>query len=283
VRVKSQVLRRLSGYAAATVAATAGLVAFTASPASAHDIEITPATVCDPSTGHWVITWGIDTSRAPVPGVVQEPLISTPEPGLSGFTVGMTVEPNGSLIGIQSVPASTPSAFLSVTIFWDHPGTEDDVTRTAAKTVTLTGTCEQGPPDPEVAFADECDGSVVVTLSNGPNAVSDAHFTVTGPGGFSETHTVTPDGATTVTVPASAAGGIVVSEDGKVLAEHSWQDPGECPTTAPPTTAPPTTGPPDLPDTGTSLSTLIVVAVALIAVGAGLLLVLRRRRAGVAG
>jgi LPXTG-motif cell wall-anchored protein len=268
-------------YAAATIAATVGLVALAASPASAHNIEISTAYVCEPSTGEWIITWGIDTSDAPVPGVVQD-VISTPAPGLGGgFVEGMTVEPNGSLIGIQSVPASTTSAYLSVTIFWDHPGTDDDVTRTADKTTYISGTCEQGPPDPEAKFTDECDGSVIVTLSNGPNAVSDAHFTVTGPGGFSETHTVTPDGATTATVPASAAGAIVVSEGGEVLEEHSWSDPGECPTTAPPTTEPPvTTAPPGLPDTGTSLSTLIVVAVALIGVGVGLLLVLRRRRAG---
>jgi LPXTG-motif cell wall-anchored protein len=278
-------LRRLSVYAAASIAATVGVVALAASPASAHHPVIVGDAVCDQPTGNWVVTWTVSNSETQWAAKITA-LESTPAPAVTGAIAVNAIIPKkgeGSLTGTQTLPSSATSATLKITAFWDKPHPKKDETDSKEATVEFKGTCV---PNPDASFEDECDGSVIVTLTNGPNATADAQFVVTGPGGFSESRSVEPGDSTTVPVPASAAGAIVVTVGGKVVEEYAWKNPGDCPTTPPPTTEPPatnpptTTAPPGLPDTGVQLTTLVGVGVALIGVGAGLLFVLRRRRAG---
>jgi hypothetical protein len=94
---------------------------------------------------------------------------------------------------------------------------------------------------------------------------------------FEETVMLAP-GADSV-VSLSTVGGIVeVTIRGNVDEDPvRWQEPADCPqaTDPAPTTTP---APPALADTGVRLTSVVTLAVALIMVGAGLLVVLRRRR-----
>ncbi|MGW0434002.1 cell wall anchor protein [Micromonospora sp. NPDC003197] len=87
-----------------------------------------------------------------------------------------------------------------------------------------TKACQQ----PAMDFVSNCDGTVIVNLSNnGKISKYAVEFTITA-GNFSKKVTVAPNKAESVEVPASDATEIVVSADGMEPKTYRWQRPENC-------------------------------------------------------
>lgn len=83
---------------------------------------------------------------------------------------------------------------------------------------------------PAAEFVSQCDGTVLVNLSNtGELGRYPVDFTVTGEGGFSKKATVAPgkseDG---IAIPVEAAAKISVSAEGREIKTYSWTRPETC-------------------------------------------------------
>jgi LPXTG-motif cell wall-anchored protein len=220
-------VRRLVIVAVATIAGTAGILAITMTPAWAHHTTVTGDPVCDTETGNWIITWKVYNSERDKTARLKEAYWTPTGTPMTNIAVDAFLPKRGQgvLTGVQTVPGSATTASLTVKAKWDNGFRENRRTTT----VTFNGTCDEDRPKPHVAFSSACDGSVTVTLSNDADARRSATFTVTGPGGFSQTRTVAP-GATPVDVlvPATTAGTISVSIPNSAPATYSWSDPGNC-------------------------------------------------------
>ncbi len=233
-RLKSP-LRRALAVAAGTLIGVTGAVAF-AAPASAHHSTVEPKAVCDNVTGEWVVTWTVKSyapADAPHYRLVRADL--TP----AGSTVtNIAVTPEGSyphatheaLVGEQRLPGDATEASLTVQAQWSNGYTE---TGAPSNGIRFTEKCGKDSPEPTATMASTCEGTVVVTLSNGDNAKADAVITVTGEGkkGFKETKTLKPgEKDVEVEVPAESAEKVVVTEKGtdEPIAEGGWTEPEDC-------------------------------------------------------
>ena len=80
---------------------------------------------------------------------------------------------------------------------------------------------------PAAEFVSDCDGSVVVNVSNKGKFA--APFVVTGEDGFTRTVSVEPGRSKPVRVPPAAAGKITVTSEERAVASGGWQRPRDCP------------------------------------------------------
>ncbi|MGI5213631.1 cell wall anchor protein [Plantactinospora sp. CA-290183] len=228
IRTKLPLRRPLAIVGATFLGLTAALVV--AAPASAHHSEVKVKGECNTTTGEWDVTW---TIRSVAPGGVSKfrfteaqaqklvgetrselsiPGISTTERGDYPYEVNKNIEFK------QSLPAETTGVSLAVKAEWDNKHNERDTVRAQ---VTFTGTCakdEEEPPPatskPTATVGAECDGTVVVRLSNAEDATAPAKFTVAGSGDFEQKVTVPAGEEKSVTVPAANASKVTVTEEG---------------------------------------------------------------------
>jgi LPXTG-motif cell wall-anchored protein len=136
---------------------------------------------------------------------------------------------------------------------------------------------------PAVAFKDSCT-EVEITLSNngtipaeffGESKVGDGTYKP-----FDKPVTVAPDKQEKMVIKAERGLTVRVTSGSTVNVEHRWVKPADCATPPAPTPppAPPGSGSPSLPVTGASVTMLVIAALALGGLGAGLVVFSRRRR-----
>lgn len=224
-------LRRALAVAGATAIGLVGAVAI-ATPASAHHSEVVGVPVCDTANGDWVVTWTVKSfapDEAPKFRFIE--VSHTPaDTTLSGIAV---TEDNSfphttgtEVVGTQKVPGSAESASLTVRAKWSNHFVEETA---HTGEVEFDGTCEEDRPKPDFSSVSECNGTVVVTLTNSENARADAEFEVVGEGGFSEEKSVEPGDSAEVTVPAKSAGEITVLANGEPIGKPiKWTKPDKC-------------------------------------------------------
>jgi len=223
--------RRLSIVAAATVAGTAGILAFTTTPAFAHHTSVSGVPVCNPETGNFEIKWIVTNSESDKTATLKQVRWTPDDAPPTNIFEGAFLPKHGAnapdpdLTGQQVLPGTATSASLTVLAKWDNGFREKDP---QSATVTMDGACKKNHPNPHASFQSKCDGLVIVTLSNDEDATASAHFTVFGEGTLLATETVAAGGSKTVTVPADKAGAIVVKEDGVKLEEYAWVEPDDC-------------------------------------------------------
>lgn len=287
--------RRLLAGAAATAIGVIGAVAL-ASPASAHHTGVSGEAVCDEATGDWVITWTVTNSEVDIPGTFTSVVVD-PEADLSPVAVGEEL-PIGGITAEQRVSADTPSASLEVSVVWHRK--RFDPTDTKRGEVTLGGECAPpASPSPEPS-PEPSPSPSEPPMQEEESGFAEAQFnceifslTLTNEGEEDLTVLVVPSVGDTleVTIPGNgtseaiefpASEGLTVDvqiEEGESALEEGpleitsedWaelgcedgqggEDDG------------------DLPVTGTSTPLIAGGAVALLALGAGLFLVARRRR-----
>lgn len=254
-------LRRLAALSVAAFAgATAALVL--ASPASAHHPTVAGKAVCDSAKGDWVVSWTVGNTEDDLTGEILEVTLTPAGTTVTNITVGATIpeDGDGTLDGVQRVPADQQSASLTVKALWVRDGKK--IKASASDQVDFEGTCAAGPA---ASFSTDCTGVVTVKLTNGADATADAQFTVTGTNGFSEKISVPAGTEKAVTVPAANSAEVTVTEgpNNTVVATGKRAVPGSCG---------------NLPVTGVKAGAAAAGALGLAAAGAALFVVARRRR-----
>jgi hypothetical protein len=254
--------RRILSLAAAAVVGLATTLLL-ASPASAHDTDVTPEVTCDISTGVATVTWKITTTNEPGKHFGFREVEFGPA---SGTVTGLASEvgfphANGAIItATQVLPAGFDGyATIAYGAEWD-----DDAKASAEDKISLKGECVQGytvtedcngitftftPPDFRVDT--ETPHTIDVTLTP---SVGDPKTITLVEGGPDQT--VSFAGSTGLTVT------VTIGEEFKNT--HAWTH-APCP----------------LPLTGSSLTGPAVIGGSLLLVGAALiagLFMFRRRR-----
>jgi LPXTG-motif cell wall-anchored protein len=269
VSVKSfrSFVRRLSIVAVSTAVGSAAVIALSATPAYAHDVRISGEQTC--VNGNWVVAWTVKHDQTAKVGTLTA-VTHTPSTTLTTIVVGAQVPFSpGTLTETVTLPGSTASASLSVTMTWPRRSGDDSFTTT----LTLGGDCV--PPAPQISVDDDSDcDSLTIKVTN--TGTVQASGTVTPNGGAAQPFNLAPGADQTFTFPGGAGVSATVAL-GNRSDTFEWKDPGDCPTATTPPPATTTTTPP-LPVTGASLTSLIGVGGALVLVGGVLLMVLRRRR-----
>lgn len=278
--------RRLFAGVAATAIGVIGAVAL-ASPASAHHPIIT-GEACKDTTGDWVITWTVTNSETDIEGKITSVTVS-PDGDISPIAVDAILPKNGegALTAEQVVPADTTSASLEVTAEWMR--TSGKRTATRAADAVIKGDCEppaaSPSPSPSPSPEPEEQGLVEWTvdcevLSVVINNTFDDDVTLFVVPSVGDTVEVTvPAGETSEPIEFPASAGLTVDvrleEDGESALEEgafeidaeefaaNCDDDGQGGS---------------LPETGVSTGLIAGGAVALLALGAGLFLIARRRR-----
>src|SRR5690606_21130378 len=271
-------LRRRVALRAVAVAASAAMGAAAtlalASPASAHHPIVSGTAECDETTGEWVITWTVENSERDLEGTIKR-VTTTPEMALSTITVGATLPKKGQGVLTEQVRVGNDvtSASLSVSARWDRKGHVFRATREA--TVTLGGEC--APTAPVVESKSDCD-TLTVIITNPAKEPLEAVITV---GEKTEPVTVAPGDTEEVPFPAGEGTEATVTIGDKVVTLQ-WVEPEDCEEPEPSEPAQPGEGGGDedeeLPETGVPTGLLAGGAALLLAAGAGMYLVARRRR-----
>jgi hypothetical protein len=256
--------RRMLAIAGAAFVGAAAALAF-ASPASAHHTAVEGAPVCDTETGEWVVAWTVRSQDTP-PRATQFKLVeieADPDTAIEWATdPGVFQSIDDPFVGEQRLPGDATEATLAVRGAWNN-GFEEEKRRKGK--VPLEGPCEQPPGEsaPSAEFTTSCEGDVTVLLTNGDEATAPATLTVTGTDGLSEERTLQPGEDDTVDVPAANAGEVTVTEGDTVVATGKRDVPANCG---------------GLPVTGANVAAAAGTAGGLVAIGAVLFLVARRRR-----
>jgi LPXTG-motif cell wall-anchored protein len=270
VSVKSfrSIVRRLSIVVAATSVGTAAVVALSATPAYAHTVTASGTKNC--VNGNWVVTWTVANSQYDKFGVLTAVSHAPGSPALSTIVVDAQLPKKpATLTETVTLPGSTASASLTVTADWVGAPP-----KTSTAYLTLGGDCVPPAPEIDVDTSSDCD-TLTVTVTNTGNVP--ATGTVTS-GSKTDNFSLAAGAHTSFSYPGGAGVTATVTLTGGQPQSFEWKDPGDCPTPTTPAPTTPTTTEPGLPVTGSSLSTLILVAFALVVVGAALLFVLRYRR-----
>lgn len=92
----------------------------------------------------------------------------------------------------------------------------------------FNGGTEQCQTEPAVEAVSQCDGSLVLTLRNGPDATA-TEYTIIGTNGYTEQVELPRDTPVKeVTVPAQNAQYVKVHSDGKTIGTYKWERPSNC-------------------------------------------------------
>jgi LPXTG-motif cell wall-anchored protein len=265
-----------------------------AAPASAHHPEIA-GTGCKLEDGSVKVTWTVSNSETEWTAEIKE--ISSPSAApVTGFAVGSIIpkKGEGSLTGEQTVPAGA-EAKLTIKAFWDKE--QADVTAEREGVATITGNCEESEPSPSPSVTPSASPSPSPSESESPspsptpsapgaptfelqetceklifiihNPADGIDFTVTLTSEKGEVKELRAIPGETTSVSFDAYEGLEVTPSiGDVEDEPvPWTEPADCADEGG-----------GLPVTGAAAGGMAAGAGVLLAVGAGLLLVARRRR-----
>ncbi len=144
-------LRRTAVLTAGALIGLSGAFAL-AGPASAHHSSVSGSAECDTKTGDWLVTWKTNADAGPhaktyrwtkvdlMPAgtKIDNPKIAVTEPGAYPLT------DKQELTGVQRVPGTEKAAKLTVRAEWDNEKTDDD---DRSHTVTFEGECQKTPTD----------------------------------------------------------------------------------------------------------------------------------------
>ncbi|MEU8612069.1 LPXTG cell wall anchor domain-containing protein [Actinoplanes sp. NPDC048791] len=292
-------LRRTAVLAAGALIGLSGAFAL-AGPASAHHNIVKGESSCDKVAGEWVVDWKVQAvGNAPTYKWTEVTL--TP----AGTTIdnqdlkvnGKDLENNKPLTGVQRVPGSESSSSLTVKAVW----TTGNASETG--TVTFEGKCEKTPTEepstpteepstpteepstppvipsdlpgePEPIFEADCD-TMTIGLDNPADGIE---FTLKFKTSKGETRTLVIKPGEKKTETFSATTGfkidltISATVDGKAFSETipvEYEQPEDCDNSG-------SGG--GLPLTGAAAGSIAGGAGALLAVGAGLFFMARRRK-----
>lgn len=276
-------LRRLLAVAVSAAFGLLGAVAV-AGPASAQSVSVSGSCAWDAAASEWVVTWTIESQP---PADADSYRLTTMDVTPDGSDVdGIATAADGafphaaaeSLVGEQRLPADAASASLTIRAEWDT-GEKDDRDRHGA--VQIPADCQRDGPGQLDAIGQQtvdCEAlAVAVTNPSARDLVLTFVPSVGGasdvevPGGVSMTVEFPPSEGLTVDVLVDGAP--VALEEPIAITPEEWAaldcdaageaDGGEGG---------------DLPATGTTVTIVAAGALALLALGAGLYLVARRRR-----
>ncbi|MBV1848673.1 LPXTG cell wall anchor domain-containing protein [Catellatospora tritici] len=276
-----------------------------------YKAAVTGSARCDADTGTWQVTWLVVNkhyTHSANTKIVVNPLDAKFTGTSTGGTwtpladktqiVGLAdaqVIPGGATVtATQSVPGTASAARLKVKLNWpdgptaspspaatpvpDASPTTAGAIDTDSGEVAFEGACVKNAPKPSVTFAVDCTGVVTVTLLNAAEATKAATFVVTGTDSWTSGEIVVQVGekSVPVTVPAKNAKKISVTEGGVLLPGGEYTpEVQECDEPSPPPSGSPQ---PHLPTTGANVTLAVFSGLALIAVGAVVFLLARRRR-----
>jgi len=269
----SRLTCRLVAGATGLLIGAAGALAV-ASPASAHHPSVDGNAVCDEQTGEWVITWTVENSETDLTGELTAVTVS-PEADLSTITEGavLPVKGDGPLQEEQRVPGDTTHASLDVTVTWTRP--YQTIVKSDHADLKLDGEC--APPPGEVPPSGEWEFDCE-TLTIGFTNPSTEELALTFVPSTGEPAELTVPAGESATVEFPASEGLTVEvlqgdepvalEQPIEITPEAWAE-LDC--------AEDGEGG-GLPETGAPTALIAGGALALLALGAGLFLVARRRR-----
>jgi hypothetical protein len=307
VNLKSP-LRRTAALAAGALIGLSGAFALTG-PASAHHSTVSGSAECDTKTGDWVVTWKLNAFsgyKDNAPNYKWTQVTSTPStPKIDNPDIAVTegdtypLQDAKELIGTQRLAATEKGASLTVKAKWAN-GHEDEHANTA--TVEFKDECKKTPSEepstpteepstpteepstppvpsdlpgePEPIFEADCD-TMTIGLDNPKDGIKftlkfatskgEERTLVINPGEKkSETFSATPGFSIKLTFSATV--------DGQTFSETTtidYEQPEDCDTNG---------GGGGLPVTGAAAGGIAGGAGALLAVGAGLFFMARRRK-----
>lgn len=273
---RTSVPRRLLAVAASAFIGAVGAVAL-ASPASAHHTYVNGAPECpDPETGEWVVEWTIDSwdpTRHPGFNVETYELVSfSTQPAgleLAEFPLNVSRGVDESFVVQQIVPGDVDRVKLSVEARWDNQATSTDKSGWVQRPAPCEDEGEQEVEVP-IAWASDCD-SLFVKVDN-PLEEGDLEVSITS-GDVTENLTIAPGESEEVSFDAEE-GTVATVTIGDESTEVVWEEPEDCEEPEEGEGG----GDEELPLTGGSTPLIVGGALALLAAGAGLFLVARRRR-----
>jgi hypothetical protein len=307
VNLKSS-LRRTAVLTAGALIGLSGAFALIG-PASAHHSVVSGSAECDTKTGEWVVTWKTNAFSGyekDAPNYKWTKVESTPAtPKISNSAIAVTegdvypLEDAKELVGTQRLAATEKTASLTVAAKWAN-GNADKEPHTA--TVDLSGKCEKTPTDepstptdepstpteepstppvpgdlpgePEPIFEADCD-TMTIGLDNPADGVKftlefatskgEERTLVINPGEKkSETFSAAPGFSIKLTFTAT-----VDEESFSETTTIKYEQPADCDSNG---------GGGGLPVTGAAAGGIAGGAGALLAVGAGLFFMARRRK-----
>ncbi|GHJ49843.1 hypothetical protein Cs7R123_71850 [Catellatospora sp. TT07R-123] len=265
-----------------------------------YKADVTGSARCDAESGTWQVTWAVVNKHytdAAVAKIVNNPAdlkfsgtltdgTWTPladKTQVVGLADGQSIPGGATVNATQTVPGTAAGARLKVKLDWNggpgsatpQPGAAED---TDSSEIAFEGACIKNSPKPSVTFAVDCTGVVTVTLINAAEATKAATFEVTGADGWTSGPVVVQAGekALPVTVPAKNAKKISVTEGGVLLPGGEYTP--EVQHCDEPSPSPSGSPQPHLPTTGANVTLAVVSGLVLIAVGAVIFLLARRRR-----
>lgn len=289
---RSRIIRRAAALAAGSLVATAAMLAV-AAPASAHHTILSGE--CQLDNGKYVVVWTVQNNEAKMDAKITKLEASPDGTNFSGFEVGTPLPAGGKLTGKQTIIDGQEKAVLVVAADWGDNGEWNNKNNT--KTVNIDEKCRSGqqppaspsvpaepspsatpspepeptlpplPGEPEVDIVFTCE-EIQFTLKNPKDSV-DFELIFTPSKGAKVTKNFPAGETTTVKFPATKGFKVVVSSkdwEGETV-EIPFEQPEDCDGEGG-----------GLPVTGTAVGGIAAGAAVLLAIGAGLFVMSRRRR-----
>jgi hypothetical protein len=204
----STLSRRLLAVAGAAFIGAVGTLAF-AGPASAHHATVTAVVECAKEAGKVDVSWKVANSERDLDGEIAK--VITPKDGFGKIVKGAKLPKGGSLEETQTLDVSAQQATLKLQVTWKRGSRK--ITDDAELTVPLSdkkcgGESQPQPPKGELAFTSNCDGTVVIKLTNKFDRKIVAQ--VSGEGGYKADVEVAKGATVEHTVPAANAKKVTV-------------------------------------------------------------------------
>lgn len=250
--------RRLAALAAGTLIGITGALVATA-PAAAHSSLVSGKCIELKADGSWVVQWSVKNNYTAA-GTITKADASVSAP-IDGIAAGKTIEKNSKVSGQQVIPYGTTEAMLTTKLSWpDHfnyPESGDKVSNTH---------CAKTPEGVPTAVAKATCTQLEIVITNGTGKPVTVRLEPTS--GEAKEIEVAPGVSPPQSFPAADKLAVLV-KIGKWSETYTYTKP---------TTGCDTPPSPALPVTGVKGSIAAGVAVLLLAAGAVLFVVARRRR-----
>jgi len=242
-----------------------------AAPANAHAVFVLGTAECIEETGTYAVTWTVSNdyeTEATIKVVGHAPV--TAPVTFEDLTIdARTGDENPTVTGTQTVPGNLKKASLSVTGTWSD-GFKD---RKKRGEVTLTGTCSSSPsPSPSPSESESPSPTPTPSESESPSPSASPSESE------SPSATPTPSESESPSPTPSVSASETGAPSPTPSASPSEGSPSVLPTEVVATPTDTTPGVGGLPVTGSSLGTVLVSGTVLLVLGAGLLMLGRRRR-----
>lgn len=291
---RSRIIHRVAALAAGSLVATAAMLA-SAAPASAHHTVVNGE--CQLDNGKYVVVWTVQNNESKLDAKITKVDASPDGTSFSGFEVGTTLPASGTLTGKQSIIDGQEKATLAVAADWGDNGEWNN--KVNKKTVKIDEKCRGGQQTPPASPSVPAEPTPSASPSPEPEPTlpplpgepdvdivftcEEVQFTFVNPEDGVEIELIfTPSTGEKVTVkfpvgetktvkfPAKKGFVLTISAedwDGESV-EIPWEEPDGCDTGE--------GG--GLPVTGTAVGGIAGGASVLLAIGAGLFVMARRRR-----